>query len=136
MILMLGVSILIFISQADKTTRMIDTLLQIFGLTLANKLFAPTDELTLKDVAQAVVDVGKDNHKHEKVIEAIRKELQGLAPHNLNPRIEEIYGWMHRHIQSEQQTFSELAKRQLYWNVALSCAAGLALLLSILCVLK
>ena len=138
---------------------MIDLLIQMFGPTLANKFFASngptTEDLTaalsklaedtqrhntslarLNNELKALPKLTKDAAEHAKALKRIEHELSGLTPHNLNPRIDEIYDWTHRHTECEQKNLRELAQKQLYWNVALSCGAGLALLFSILCLVK
>ena len=143
---------------------MIDLLIQMFGPTLANKFFSSSDELTIGDVAKGLTKVSEDASRNQqatqqqkKTVERVEKQLQtianadaqqskaigdiyhqlqGLAPHNLNPQLDEIRDWMRRHVESEEQTLRQLAQKQLYWNVALACTAGIALLFSILCLAK
>ena len=129
---------------------MIDVLLQLFGPSLAKKLFSQNDDLTLqnlaevsKELAEAFAESAEVAARHEQEIGAIQKELQGLTPLNVNSQLEEIYKWMQEHVASEQRTFSELARKQREmdrkqqaWNIGLACGIGVALILAVLCLVR
>jgi hypothetical protein len=56
---------------------MIDTLLYIFGPQIAEKLFPGNrSNLTVEEMAQALVDVADESNKHTEAIAVIQKELQ------------------------------------------------------------
>ena len=86
----------------------------------------------LRKIWTAVREISDSDKQQAEIIEQICRELQGLSPHNLNPRIEEIHEWMRQHVEYEQQ----IQRKQQYWNTTLAIGAGLALFLSILSLLK
>ena len=126
---------------------MIDLLLQVFGPSLAQKLFASHQgeekQITLQDVAEALVEVGADTSKHKEAIAAIQHELQGLSPQNVNPQLEAIYKWMQEHVDYEEQQRrlaqeqqSRLARQRLYWRIGLATGVVVAITLAVICLLR
>ena len=115
---------------------MIDLLIQILGPTLAQKFFSGSDDLSVNDVAQGLVEVVEDTQKQKQDIENIQKELKGLTPHNLNPQLDAIHKWMLDHAAAQKRTLRDLAQKQHYWNLALACAAVGALFLALVCLVR
>jgi hypothetical protein len=97
---------------------------------------ATRSNLTVEEMAQALVDVADESNKPTEAIAAIQKELQGLSPQNVNPQLEAIYKWMHDHLDYEQHIRRKLAREQLFWRIALTGGVVVAIALGLACLLR
>ena len=105
-----------------------------------------TPDVAREKVIELAKICAEESSKKEKIIEslattirnqdgdikAIQRVLDGLSPINVNSQLDEIYNWMHAHVESEQKELRKMARNQLYWNVILATGAGIAVLFSIL----
>lgn len=71
---------------------------------------------------------GRKDQEVARAIEFICKELEGLTPHNLNPRIEAINDWVEEQFAHEKRKLEALVKRQMVWNISLAATAAASLI--------
>jgi len=110
---------------------MIDVLLQIFGPQLAHKLFGDKNEITTKELADAIVEMSEilDANKIaigalERKNERLQKEIRLLSPINIKDALDIINGLMDR----QERANREELKRQQNWNYSLCVACAVALI--------
>lgn len=115
---------------------MIDLLIQIFGPTLAQKFFSDSDNLSVKDVAQGLVEVAEDTQKQKRDIADIQTKLKGLQPHSLTPQLDAIHQWIREHEETQKRALRDLSEKQYYWNLSLACAAVGSLILALVCLFR
>ena len=127
---------------------MIDTLLWVFGPTLAEKVISGWNEPEAEedsfaaDVHAALLELATQLQKKDAEINAIKKELRSPAPKNLKLQLTAIDSQLRTlktslegHIATENDLRDAIARRQQLWNIGLAAAVALTFAVALYCAL-